>query len=189
MARIKFTAPKVQGFACPADKPQGFLWDSSAPGLGLRVTPAGRPSYVFQSRFEGQALRVTIGSPDAWSIPQAQDRARELQRQIDEGRDPREVKAEATAADVAKRTAVQAEGLTVAEVWPRYMAEGKPKRRAAWKPRYVVDLKRAARRTAPRAGRAQQHHRSVRCGRFVGGDLRAVLHREIKWLQRGSREN
>lgn len=34
--------------------------------------------------------------------------------------------------------------LTVAEVWPRYMAEGKPKRKAAWKPRYVADLKAAA---------------------------------------------
>ena len=34
--------------------------------------------------------------------------------------------------------------MTVAEVWPRYMAEGKPKRKAAWKPRYVADLNRAA---------------------------------------------
>ena len=144
MARVNFTRPMVDGFTCPADKAQSFLWDSSAPGLGLRVTPAGQPAYIFQSEFQGRSLRVTIGSPQHWSIPQARERARELQRQIDEGRDPREVKAEATAADVAKRTAVQAEGLTVAEVWPRYMAEGKPKRRAAWKPRYVVDLKRAA---------------------------------------------
>ena len=114
------------------------------PGLGLRVTPAGKPSYVFQSEFQGRSLRVTIGSPDAWSIPQAQEKARELQRQIDEGRDPREVKAAITAADVASRNAEVADVLTVAEVWPRYMAEGKPKRRAAWKPRYVEDLKKAA---------------------------------------------
>jgi hypothetical protein len=46
---------------------------------------------------------MTIGSLGAWSIAKAQERARELQRQIDDGRDPREVKAEATAADVAKR--------------------------------------------------------------------------------------
>lgn len=66
--------------------------------------------------------------------------ARELQCQIDEGRDPREVKAATIAADVASREAGKSEGLTVAEVWPRYMAEGKPERRIAWKPRDVADL-------------------------------------------------
>jgi len=144
MARIKLTAPKVAGFTCPADKAQAFLWDSTQPGLGLRVTPAGKPSYIFQSEFRGRTLRMTIGSPAAWSIPQAQERARELQRQIDEGRDPRAVKAEATAADVAKRNAEVAEVLTVADVWPRYLAEGKPRKKAAWKPRYRADLERAA---------------------------------------------
>lgn len=120
------------------------MWDAATPGLGLRLTPAGRPTYIFQGRFQDKTLRLTIGSPDAWSIPHAQERARELQRQIDEGRDPREVKAASIAADVAKRTAEVADVLTVGEVWPRYMAEGKPKRRAAWKPRYVADLQKAA---------------------------------------------
>ena len=89
-------------------------------------------------------MRVTIGSPDAWSIPQAQERGRALHRLIDEGRDPREVKAATIAADTAAREARKGEGLTVADVWPRYMAEGKPKRRSAWKPRYVADSHRAA---------------------------------------------
>lgn len=143
MAKERFTAPKVAGFTCPAGKAQAFKWDAATPGLGLRVTPAGKPAYIFQSRFQDKTLRMTIGSPDSWSIPQAQERARELQRQIDAGRDPREVKAESIAADVAKRTVEVADVLTVAEVWPRYMAEGKPKRKAAWKPRYVADLKKA----------------------------------------------
>ena len=144
MARVKFTSPKVAGFTCPTEKTQAFLWDSTQPGLGLRATPAGKPAYVFQSEFQGRTLRVTIGSPDAWSIPQAQERARELQRQIDAGRDLREVKAASIAADVAKRTAEVADVLTVAEMWPRYMAKGKPKRKTAWKPRYVADLYKAA---------------------------------------------
>lgn len=144
MARVRFTRPLVDGFKCPAHKAQAFKWDATQPGLGLRVTPAGKPAYIFQSEFQGRTLRMTIGSPESWSIPQAQERARELQRQIDAGRDPREVKAESIAADVAKRTAEVADVLTVADVWPRYMAEGKPKRKAAWKPRYIADLKAAA---------------------------------------------
>jgi integrase len=144
MARVKFTADRIKNFDCKVGKAQSLHWDSNAPGLALRVTANGARAYVFQSRYQGVALRMTIGSPETWSIPQAQERARELQRQIDEGRDPREVKAEVIAADVAKRESTRREGVTVADVWPRYMAEGKPKRRNAWKPRYVSDLHKAA---------------------------------------------
>ena len=59
--------------------------------------------------------------------PKAQERARELQRQIDDGRDPRERESRGTAADVAQRRSGRgSQALTVADVWPRYMAEGKP---------------------------------------------------------------
>ena len=126
MAKVAFTAGRVAGFKCPPDKAQAFRWDSTAQGLGLRATPAGKPSYVFQSEYQGRTLRVTIGSPEDWSIPKAQSKARELQRHIDEGRDPREVKAAAIAADVATRETNRGEALTVAEVWAAYVAERRP---------------------------------------------------------------
>ena len=126
MAKIAFTAVRVAGFSCPDDKAQAFLWDLSVAGLGLRATPAGKPSYVFQARFQDKTIRLTIGSPDAWSIPQAQEKARELQRQIDEGRDPRAVKAEKTAADVAKRDTARQDAVTVSAAWTAYLAERKP---------------------------------------------------------------
>ena len=135
MAKIAFTAGRVAGFKCPADKVQAFLWDVTAPGLGLRVTPAGKPSYVFQGRYRDKTIRVTIGSPDVWAIPQAQEKARELQRQIDEGRDPREVKAEKTAADVAKRDAAKQDVVTVGEVWALYVAD----RKSRWGDRHHQD--------------------------------------------------
>jgi integrase len=144
VAKVNFAASRVARFGCPDGQGQAFLWDASTPGLGLRVTANGARAYVFQSEFQGRTLRMTIGDPAVWSISKAQERARELQRQLDDGRDPRVVKAEATAADVAMRRAEVAGSLTVADVWPRYMAEGKPKRRSAWKPRYVADLEKAA---------------------------------------------
>jgi len=135
MAKVAFTAGRVAGFKCPADKAQAFLWDATIPGLGLRTTAAGKPAYVFQSRYQGQTVRVTIGGPIAWTIPQAQERARELQRQIDEGRDPREVKAEATAADVAKRADEQRRHVTAREAWDAYIAERTPQ----WGERHHLD--------------------------------------------------
>ena len=126
MAKIAFTAGRVAGLRCPPDKSQAFLWDSTAPGLGLRVTPAGKPSYVFQSEFQGRSLRVTIGGPDAWSIPQVQAKARELQRQLDEGIDPRDVKAATIAAAAAQRDSTNRAALTVGEVWAAYVVERRP---------------------------------------------------------------
>lgn len=140
MAKISFTAPRVAGFTCPTDKTQAFLWDAKAPGLGLRVTPRGAPAFIFQSVYQGKSLRVTIGDAKSWRIPDAQAKARELQRLIDDGRDPRAVKAEAIAKDVAQRQAERLEVVTVGDVWPTYLAEGSPKRRDAWKPRYRADL-------------------------------------------------
>ena len=92
MAKIAFTASRVSGFKCPVGKTQAFIWDVNAPGLGLRATPAGKPAYVFQGEFQQKSIRITVGNPDAWSIPQAQEKARELQRLIDAGNDPRELK-------------------------------------------------------------------------------------------------
>ena len=133
MAKITFTAGRVSGFKCPTDKTQTFLWDLTAPGLGLRATPAGKPAYVFQSVYQGKDVRLTIGSPDAWSIPNAQAKSRELQRLIDEGRDPRELKRDALhtqakkqAAATAAQVQAAAHALTVGEVWGTYIAERRP---------------------------------------------------------------
>ena len=135
MAKVVFTAGRVNGFKCQSGRAQAFLWDVTARGLGLRATPSGKPSYVFQSEFQGKTLRLTIGAPEAWSIPQAQEKARELQRQIDEGRDPREIKAAITAMDVARRESEKQAALTVGEVWSAYLAD----RRPHWGERHYQD--------------------------------------------------
>ena len=135
MAKIAFTAGRVSGFKCPPDKKQAFMWDATAPGLGLRTTPAGKPAYVFQSVYQGKDLRLTIGSPAAWSIPDAQAKARELQRLIDEGKDPRDLKRDALAAHAEKQAAAAVQAVTVGEVWAVYLEA----RRPHWGERHHAD--------------------------------------------------
>lgn len=134
MAKVAFTAGRVAAFTCPADRAQAFLWDATAAGLGLRTTPAGKPAYVFQSVYQGKDLRLTIGNPGAWSIEQARDKARALQRLIDDGKDPRDLKRDALAQQAEREAsaAAQAEAnklaaLTVGEVWATYTAERRPR--------------------------------------------------------------
>ena len=126
MAKTAFTAGRVSGFKCPPDKKQAFMWDATAPGLGLRATPAGKPAYVFQSKYQGKDIRLTIGSPAAWSIPDAQAKARELQRLIDEGKDPRDLKRDALAAHAEKQAAAAVQAVTVGEVWAVYLEARRP---------------------------------------------------------------
>lgn len=126
MSKVPFTAPRVAAFKCPADKSQAFLWDQRTPGLGLRTTPQGKPAFVFQGAYQGKDVRITIGSPDAWTITDAQAKARELQRLIDEGRDPRELKRQAIATEKAARDEEAANAMTVGAAWKTYLEERRP---------------------------------------------------------------
>lgn len=145
--RVRLTAGRVTDFACPADKAQAFLWDTDTPTLALRVTPTKRKTYVFEARLNGSTIRINIGTVADWPIEKARTEAGDLKQLIDKGIDPRELKrqqeadkAAAIAADAAQVEADKAQAVTVGDIWPRYLTEGKPKRKDAFKPRYLADL-------------------------------------------------
>lgn len=150
MAKVKLTAARVESARCPDGKDQAFIWDNEAPGLGLRVTAGGAKAYVFQSRFMGKPIRMTIGSPDVWPLNNRMDRvgpggkllqsgareeARRLQAMIDSGRDPRQVKSETAASDQAARDARKALDIKVEEAWKAYLADRQP----SWGDRHYQD--------------------------------------------------
>lgn len=151
LSKIKFTAGRVDEFQCPPDKQTpAFLWDSVAPGLGLRATRTGAKSYIFQRKLNGEVIRITIGVPDVWTITDAQAEARRLNVIIDNGQDPRLIKADGLAAEQAGReakrfqelataAAAEAESLrdaiTLSVAWSDYIADRKPE----WSDRHYDD--------------------------------------------------
>jgi len=142
--RVRLTAGRVDAFTCPAGKSQAFLWDTEAPALALRVTPTGRKTYVFEARLNGATLRLSIGTAADWPLEKARGEAQRLKVLVDSGQDPRELERQQQADKAAAKTAATAKALTVGEVWPLYLATGKPKRRDSWKPRYRADLEAMA---------------------------------------------
>ncbi|TXJ07174.1 MAG: DUF4102 domain-containing protein [Alicycliphilus sp.] len=142
--RVRLTAGRVDAFTCPAGKSQAFLWDTEAPALALRVTPTGRKTYVFESRLNGATLRVNIGTAADWPIDKARGEAQRLKVLVDSGTDPRELERKQQADKAAAKAAATAQALTVGDVWPLYLENGRPKRRDAWKPRYRADLETMA---------------------------------------------
>ncbi len=142
--RVALTAGAIERLTCPAGKQQVFMRDSEAPGLRVRVTAAGAKSYVYEAKLNRQTIRRTIGDVKLWTIEQARTEARRLAVLLDTGQDPRELEREALAAKEAKRKQDQAKAVTVGELWPTYLVEGRPKRKDAFKPRYLADLQNMA---------------------------------------------
>lgn len=139
MAKVNLTAGRIANFQCEEDKAQAFLWCDEVPGLAVRATPGSkRNRYIFQAKVKGQSMRVTIGDVSVWSIAAAKMEARRLQTVIDNGDDPRQVKADKAAAKDAARVADEAaavalelqearESVTVGDVWLEYIEARKSK--------------------------------------------------------------
>lgn len=138
MARTNLTAGRISKFALPAGAEQAFLWDSDTKTLAVRAT-AGAKAYIFQSRFNGKSLRVTIGNIKDWSIERARAEARRLQTLIDQNQDPRQIAAASVAAAEENRRASAAESrrqvVTVSEAWTAYLAHHKRR----WGDRHMTD--------------------------------------------------
>ena len=141
MARINLTPGRIKDFSCPAGKQQAFLWDEKPEGFGVRAT-AGSKSFIFQGKLKGKVIRITIGDPKNWLLDEAREKARIFRTQIDEGRDPRIVKAEVTAADIAKRERQRAEQAPAKDAWTAYVEA----RASKWSDRYKATHEQMARK-------------------------------------------
>ena len=129
-----FTSEVIATYKCKAGKSQSIFWDAKTTGLGLRVTSSGAKSYVFETSLNNKTIRTTIGDVSTYSIKAAQTEATRLKSMTDKGVDPRQVKADQIASDLAKvqakkdkdaTTALQQkmESVTVGEAWLVYVKE------------------------------------------------------------------
>ncbi|MDZ4097193.1 MAG: integrase family protein [Methylophilaceae bacterium] len=130
---------------CPVERPFVLVKDADKKGLRLRVTKAGGKHWQFETRLRsGKLFTRALGEWPTISIADARSAAHQLRGQTELGVDPRVHEREQAADRAATVAAAAAQALTVGEVWPLYLANGKPKRRDAWKPRYRADLEAMA---------------------------------------------
>jgi Arm DNA-binding domain len=107
--KVSFTTNRVASFICPPEKAQAFLWSKDVDGLGVRSTPRGDPSYIWQGRFNGQVVRISIGPVNKVDLKKATAKARaftgDAARQIDPRGEKRAAKEKALADKAAKAKA------------------------------------------------------------------------------------
>ena len=79
-----------------SDRPV-FVWDTDVRGFGLKVTPAGKKSYIFQYRLDGgrsPTRRYTIGPHGPFTPDQARTAAEGLRVQVSNKVDPARARSE-----------------------------------------------------------------------------------------------
>lgn len=140
MNKQNLTAARVESLQCEAGKQQTIHWDAKTPGFGLRVTQSGSRAYIFESRLFKKTIRITIGDARAWDLGRARTEAARLKTLIDDGKDPREIRAEEQEAHEARRAEERRQDLLVQEAWQQYLSS----RRSRWSERHYLDHVRLA---------------------------------------------
>jgi len=82
---VKLTDAKVK--ALKSKKNRYIEWDEVS-GLGVRVSPVGRKSFVFMYRHEKTARMMTLGSYPKLNLAEARTRAAKAKEEVSRGNDP-----------------------------------------------------------------------------------------------------
>lgn len=135
MSKQNLTAARVESLQCELGKQQTIYWDAKTPGFGLRVTIAGARAYIFESRLFGKTIRLTIGDARAWDLGRARTEAARLKTLIDDGKDPREARAQQQAAHEARQAEARRRDVTFGDAWDEYVESRKP----FWSERHYND--------------------------------------------------
>ncbi|MFP6728844.1 MAG: Arm DNA-binding domain-containing protein [Alphaproteobacteria bacterium] len=99
------------------------VWEDGRTGLGVRVSPKNRKTFVYMYWRKGKARRMTLGiygkGPNKMSLVDANIKHAQAMKALDEGRDPAN---ETVEANIAERGAE-----TVTELVEEYLEMGKAK--------------------------------------------------------------
>jgi hypothetical protein len=96
MAKGRINKTSVDAFG--AGSTEAMLWDDRISGFGLKATPAGAKSYLFQYRLGGRAgrtRRYAIGKHGAMTAEKARKEAERLSGLVKQGIDPQQDKQDA----------------------------------------------------------------------------------------------
>ena len=85
--KIRITDARARAFGHVAGR-EAVLWDTDAPGLGLRARPNGRKTWIVRRRCAGDVVRRTLGALDALTVEDARQAARAIIAGTESGNAP-----------------------------------------------------------------------------------------------------
>ena len=119
---MRFTDKGIAALKAKAERYE--MWESNRTGLGVRVSPAGRKSWVYMYRFDGRPRRMTFGTYPAMGLAKARIKHAQAKEQLEKGTDPGTLHVE------QRRAERQAE--TVQDLANEYLEKwARPRKRSA----------------------------------------------------------
>lgn len=119
---MRFTNRAIEALKSKSERFE--VWVDGHRGLGLRVSPAGRKSFIYMYRFDGKARRMTLGRYPAMGLADAHLAHAEASKKREIGIDP-------GAELVGNRKAVR-EAETVSDLFGEYMRRhSRPNKKSA----------------------------------------------------------
>ncbi|WP_441253497.1 tyrosine-type recombinase/integrase [Bradyrhizobium sp. 613_E4_N2_2] len=119
-APTRITKATIGKLTCPLGQKEAFYWDGEISGLGLRVYPSGRKTWVLQYRDAGgRTRRHPIGQASAIDPAAARKLASDLVRRVAGGANP----------SVERRQAREA--ATVGDIFEAYLVHAEKEQRAS----------------------------------------------------------
>ena len=85
-SKMKFTDSKIRSLKAP--KTRQIIWEDGETTMGLRVSPAGRKSFIYMYRFSGRARMMTIGPYPRISLATARVRVAQAKEKLAKDIDP-----------------------------------------------------------------------------------------------------
>ena len=120
---MKFTDSSIRAIKPKAERYE--VWETNGKGFGLRVSPAGKKSWVYLYRFEGRARRMTLGEFPDVSLADAHEKHAKAKMALSKGTDPGEL-------DQTNKAAHR-NAFTVAHLVDEYMERWAKPRKVTWK--------------------------------------------------------
>ncbi|KLU27673.1 hypothetical protein EOS_03430 [Caballeronia mineralivorans PML1(12)] len=105
-------------------------WDDALKGFGVRVTAAGKRTYIYQGRPNGKTRRITLGEHGVIKLDKARSMAATERVSMQEGIDPAEEKRQAKlAAEQAAQAIIanEVQGWTLREIMTKYLTTKRTK--------------------------------------------------------------
>ncbi|TDJ58482.1 MAG: DUF4102 domain-containing protein, partial [Nitrospina sp.] len=120
---MKFTDRSIQAIKLKAER--FTVWETNGKGFGLRVSPAGKKSWIYLYRFDGRARRMTLGDYPAMGLADAHKEHADAKVALSKGVDPGEK-------SQSKKTA-QRNAFTVNDLAHEYLERHAKKFKVTWR--------------------------------------------------------
>jgi integrase len=120
---VKFTDASIRALKPRSDRYE--KWETNGKGFGLRVSPAGRKTFIYMFRFNGTARRMTIGNYPAITLSQAHELHAKARQKLEKGIDP--------GIESVKGKRQAREAYTVSELVHDYIEKHAKRKKRSWK--------------------------------------------------------